>query len=412
MKPPRLSDSLRNARESRGLSQRVVADEIGVTRTAITQIENGNRKVSTLELSKLAHLYRHSIQDLLNEKTPHESQNVFAAVELYAPELRENSKAQTQLEDCLKLCIEGVRLKRLVMAKDRLSPPSYDISNPRSIGEAVLQAENVAEQERRRIGFGHAPIVDISSLVAQQGIWVSSVKLPDEVSGMFVRHPDIDVLMLANSSHVRSRMRFSIAHEYAHSLLDPNYEIRVSSKQNSVELTECRANAFAASFLMPKTGVFEVLQRCNKGFSTRHEQSVFDVAGEAQIDCEIRNPSGSQQINHKDVATLAYYYGVSYPVALFRLKGLRYISSPESAHLLDQERYGLEYLKELKMLEDLEETEQIRRGDLEIQREVTHLAIEGYRRELISRGRLLELAKMLGVSGQVLVRLADAARNA
>ena len=381
-----------------------------MTRTAITQIENGNRKVSTLELSKLAHLYRHTIQDLLNVNTAQESENVFAAVDRYAPELHQDSEAQTQVEDCLKLCIEGVRLKRLVMSKHRLMPPSYDIPNPRSIGEAVQHAENVAEQERRRIGFGHAPIVNISSLVAQQGIWVSSVKLPDEVSGMFVRHPDIDVLMLANSSHVRSRMRFSIAHEYAHSLLDPNQEIRVSSKQNSVELTECRANAFAASFLMPKYGVLEVLQRLNKGYSTRHEQTVFDVAGEAQIDCEIRNPSGSQQINHKDIAILAHHYGVSYQVAVFRLKGLRYISSPESVHLLDQERYGLEYLKELRMFEELEATEQKGRDALEIQREVVHLAVEAYRRELISRGRLLELAEVSGVSGQVLARLADATR--
>ncbi len=410
MKPPRLSDSLRNARESRGLSQRAVAEEIGVPRTAITQIENGNRKVSTLELSKLAHLYRHTIQDLLNVDTAQESENVFAAVVRYAPELHQDSEAQTQVEHCLELCIEGVRLKRIVMSKDRLIPPTYDISAPRSVGEAVLQAENVAEQERRRIGFGHAPIVDISSVIAQQGIWVSSVELPDGMSGVFVRHPDIHELILANSRHFRSRVRFSLAHEYAHSLLDPNHEIRVSSTQNSSELTECRANAFAASFLMPKNGVFEALQRFNKGFSTRHEQSVFDVAGEAQIDCEIRIPSGSQQINHKDIATLAHHYGVSYQVVVFRLKGLRYISSPESAHLLDQERYGLEYLKELKMLEDLEGTEQKGREALEIQREVTHLAIEAYRRELISRGHLLELAKLLGISGQVLVRLADAAR--
>lgn len=412
MKPPRLSDSLRVARESRGLSQRAVAEGIGLTRTAITQIENGNRKVSTVELSKLARLYRHPIQDLLNEETSPESLSVFTAVERDFPELHQNSKAQTQVEHCLKLCIEGVRLKRIVMLKDRLIPPRYDISAPRSVGEAVLQAENVAEQERRRIGFGHAPILDISSLIAQQGIWVSSVELPDEVSGMFVHHPDIDDLILANSKHVRSRMRFSIAHEYAHSLLEADREIRVSSKQNSAELTECRANAFAASFLMPKYGVFEVLQRLNKGFSTRSEQSVFDVAGEAQIDCEIRNPSGSQRINHTDVATLSHHFGVSYQVAVFRLKGLRSISSPESAYLLDQARYGLEYLTELKMLEELEGAEQKGRGALEIQREVAHLAIEAYRRELISRGRLLEFAKILGVSGQVLIRLADTARNA
>ena len=52
-----LGRRLRVAREARGLSQQAVADAFGLPRTAITQMEAGNRSVSTLELIKLAELY-------------------------------------------------------------------------------------------------------------------------------------------------------------------------------------------------------------------------------------------------------------------------------------------------------------------------------------------------------------------
>ena len=42
--------------------------------------------------------------------------------------------------------------------------------------------------------------------------------------------------------------------------------------------------------------------------------------------------------------------------------------------------------------------------------EIAHLAIEAYRREEISRGRVLELSKTLGMKADILLRLAEAAR--
>ena len=41
---------LRQARDEAGINQQQAADAIGVHRTAITQMEAGNRAVSTLEL--------------------------------------------------------------------------------------------------------------------------------------------------------------------------------------------------------------------------------------------------------------------------------------------------------------------------------------------------------------------------
>ena len=232
------------------------------------------------------------------------------------------------------------------------------------------------------------------------------------MSGVFLRHRSIGFAILVNASHPRGRKRFSYAHEYAHALLDRNRNIAISSAGNSSEMVERRANAFAAAFLMPRNGVFEALRRLDKGLPSRQEQTIFDVASGGHMDAVFRSPARSQRINYKDVTMLAHRFGASYQAALYRLKSLRHISHVESRDLLDQEEFGRQLLRELSMFGDVEETEAHQYRDRELRIEIAHLAIEAYRREEISRGRVLELGRTLDMKGDVLLRLAEAARGA
>ena len=63
-----------------------------------------------------------------------------------------------------------------------------------------------------------------------------------------------------------------------------------------------------------------------------------------------------------------------------------------------------------KLTGDVEELEAREYPDRELRSEIAHLAIEAYRREEISRGRVLELGKTLGMKADILLRLAEAAR--
>jgi transcriptional regulator with XRE-family HTH domain len=53
-----MGDRLREAREYLGFSQEEVATYLGVSRSALSLIETGQRKVDALELKKLASLYK------------------------------------------------------------------------------------------------------------------------------------------------------------------------------------------------------------------------------------------------------------------------------------------------------------------------------------------------------------------
>lgn len=61
-----MAQRLREAREYVALSQEDVAQALGISRPAITNIESGNRRVEAVELDKLATLYRQSVTFLLS----------------------------------------------------------------------------------------------------------------------------------------------------------------------------------------------------------------------------------------------------------------------------------------------------------------------------------------------------------
>lgn len=65
-----LGERLRIAREYVGLSQEEVAKHLGIPRSALSNVEAGQRKLDTLELTKLAKLYQRPITWITGEGSP------------------------------------------------------------------------------------------------------------------------------------------------------------------------------------------------------------------------------------------------------------------------------------------------------------------------------------------------------
>jgi transcriptional regulator with XRE-family HTH domain len=73
-----LYDRLKTARKSLHLSQEYVSNYVGITRTAIVEIEAGKRKISTDELAKFSKLYQISVDELMNGR------NIEMPVQMFA----------------------------------------------------------------------------------------------------------------------------------------------------------------------------------------------------------------------------------------------------------------------------------------------------------------------------------------
>lgn len=413
MRTPELARRLREARELASISQQAAADHVAIPRTAITQIEAGNRLVSTLELSKLSELYRRPLSWLLAEEQQHDD-DVLVALHRLAPGLQAGDDIRMQVDRCVELCREGVNLERLLGREERPGPPIYREPTPRTVWEAVVQGHNVADQERRRLGLGSAPLPDLAELMVDQGIWASGAELPDTMSGLFLHHPSIGMAILVNAQHPRARRRFSYAHEYAHALFDRDRVVTVTTTDNRAERIEQRANAFASAFLLPAEGLDDELRQLGKGQPSRGEVLVFDAATGGSIEGQGRPVPNSQAIGFQDVAFIAHRFGASYEATVFRLKSLRRVGQADSDGLLSpaKREAGRQYLKVLELFEDIEGTDESRRGSRELRSRITHLAIEAYRRGEISRGRLLDLSKALEIEGRQLFDLAEVARSA
>jgi Zn-dependent peptidase ImmA (M78 family) len=210
--------------------------------------------------------------------------------------------------------------------------------------------------------------------------------------------------IIVNERHVRERRRFSYAHEYAHALVDRRrVSASITSRQNSSELVERRANAFAGEFLLPAAGVAEVLSRLDKGGPSREVKWSWDGATGQGEHVERRNPPGSQTIGFQDVAWLANEFHVSYDMAVYRLSDMGCIGRADVSGLLDRREEGLKFLSVLR----LSEPDQITSEHPRLEAHIGQVAAEAFRREMISGGRLLDVCEKLGINGEDLLALAQ-----
>lgn len=96
MEEENLGARLRAAREYLGLSQEMVAQHLAVPRPAVSAMERGHRKVSSLELKKLASLYGRPVSYFLGETEDPilESDEVSTALFRAARALSEEDRVQ------------------------------------------------------------------------------------------------------------------------------------------------------------------------------------------------------------------------------------------------------------------------------------------------------------------------------
>ena len=161
------------------------------------------------------------------------------------------------------------------------------------ITKLVRQASARAVEERLRLGLGSEPIVDIRALVEQKGLLVYSTPIANgSLSGCFALIGD-DAWIMVNSASTVGRQRFTIAHEYCHSLVDRDLGFVLCTAEKPAH--ERFADAFAAAFLMPPE------------------------SGDTYFASDV---ASDRRITPERVVEYCYAYGVSYVSAVYRLHNL------------------------------------------------------------------------------------------
>jgi Zn-dependent peptidase ImmA (M78 family)/transcriptional regulator with XRE-family HTH domain len=379
------------------MTQDQVAQEMGMVRATVAQIELGNRSISGLELSRLSYLYARDIREFLADEF---NQDSLMAVLLRAED-EAGDGVQKALRDCVALGHQLRDLETLLgISRTTGGVAVYPSVSLSSKWDAIQSGSQAAQEERRRLGLGTAPLGDVPAMLEAQGIRTGLISMPSGISGLMIGHPSVGLFVAVNRDHPSVRQRFSWCHEYAHILLDRAKLSHVSRESDRADLLEVRANVFAACFLMPEEGVRQFVSTLGKGSTSRLHAEVYDEAVAVPINS--RTAGGSQDLQLYDAVKLAHHFGVSVLSTLYRLLNLRLLTDKQFEEMkrmdqdgVSQELAGVLGLPQLSAVDNI----------TEFHRRNLALALEAYRREKISRRKLIEVSEKLGVTADEIERV-------
>ncbi len=256
LNPRIIGEKLRIARTTCGIRQEDAAEHIGVARTTIVAMEKGERRVKARELQLLADLYGNSIHDLMDEekkivalspqfRSPPKGLNL-AADEIFhvAQELEEFAKDYHELES-----LTGSQMVQRYPSVYRYDIPGVSVE---------LRGEEIAGEERTRLGLGDAPILDLRGLLEDSvGLRIFYPELPSQVGGIYAFNEELGGCIAINRKHPPARAVWSLAHEYGHFLTTrTSADVSFWDEQGwGRNMAERFADAFARNFLMPRSGV-------------------------------------------------------------------------------------------------------------------------------------------------------------
>jgi Zn-dependent peptidase ImmA (M78 family)/transcriptional regulator with XRE-family HTH domain len=253
--PRQLGERLKDARKARGLTQEAVATKLGILRTTLVAIEKGDRRVMPGELIQMAKIFGRPVSEFVSKRTNKEP---------FLPQFRlppgqqnvtenELTTAAMELESLARDFVELEEINAAVMRPT--FPPTYALNVPGATPEQ--RGEEVAAEERTRLGLGDGPVSDLRTLLEEAvGVRVFYLDLPPKVGGLFACNDELGACIAINRKHPPTRGNWSLAHEYGH-FLTTRYIADVSFTHDHWGKVgaERFADAFAKNFLMPRTGI-------------------------------------------------------------------------------------------------------------------------------------------------------------
>jgi Zn-dependent peptidase ImmA (M78 family)/transcriptional regulator with XRE-family HTH domain len=247
-----LGERIARARERANLPQGALAELLGLSQSAVSRIESGERSIDSLELAHIARVLGVSVLDLLEENPLMEELLVAARAE---------AAETAAIDRALNRLVDLVRLGQLVDGVDTASPclsPEWELPTE---GGPVAQGEWLAKQMRSEWSLDDDPLPNnFESLVEDlSGISIALEPLEEQVAGLYACLDDRG-FALVDSSVPFGRQRFTVAHELCHYLLKDSDRLIVDERLTGRTTAERRANAFAAHFLMPSKSVHRYLR--------------------------------------------------------------------------------------------------------------------------------------------------------
>lgn len=248
-------------RETRGMTGAQLGAAIGLTKSQVSKIENGTRKLDVSEVALVANAFGVTLAEVLGVRR---MGGVALAArvmsELSEPEAAQARRRVRQVLEAESALADAVGLMPARPSEAGAALIERARAETHSTSSAASRGARLAGEVRDALGLGRAPIADLGVLCERHfGLAVLAWPTGQAVSGLCA-HGDGVALSFVSTSFPVGHQRFTAAHELAHHILGDPREVIIEGDVFAVKTpAEQRANAFAASLLMPADGLREVV---------------------------------------------------------------------------------------------------------------------------------------------------------
>ncbi|PRR77673.1 hypothetical protein CLLI_22370 [Clostridium liquoris] len=237
-------ERLKFARKYRGKTIADLAQDIGISKQAISQFENGRSFPLFETLMKLINVL----------KFPHEYfyEDDDINIELGNTYFRSSSKMTKREESIQK---EKTKLigKIFSFLDEYIEFPKLNLPE----FKADLTIEEMAIKLREHWGLGEEPIKDIVYVLEKNGVIVTSMNTNTDTIDAYSQQQNINgekhfIVVLGNDKHSATRRQFSLAHELGHIVMHDSFLDVEDLTKEEIRNMENEAHTFASAFLLPR----------------------------------------------------------------------------------------------------------------------------------------------------------------
>ena len=241
---------LRIAREAIGYTQAKAEQESGIGKSSISDFEKSKREPKFSQLSKLAEVYRKTIDFFLIDKLPAENLMLWREVPSTDEEIK---KTEAEFQ---QLCEQYRNLEAVMDEIKDTEMPELPIKAEEF---TYKHAKRLAEKTKKEFLLGDIPSMSLKQ-VLEEKFYVKIFHLTFSGSAISTFSDNFGPAILLNKDSKLWRRNFDLAHELFHLLTWSIFRTPDSENKEPSGYEEKLANAFASRLLLPTDSVKDKIE--------------------------------------------------------------------------------------------------------------------------------------------------------
>ncbi len=350
-----LGVKLQRCRINLGCDIDEVSASTGINVSNLSLYELGKKEPTGDEVLILADFYKIDYKYFISNQQKSASENTESLYRKHGNEFTKSDRAT--IRDFLFLCeAEQTLWDSLEVKHDSFSPKQTTSNNSK------IQGKEIAKEFRRFLHLQDTqPIGDIFYRLRKTGVHIFRMQLDNsKISGVFFNHPIAGKCILVNYLEDIYRQKFTLAHEYAHSIFDASDQFNISFIKDGQDQREVRANYFSSNLLVPSGAIASI-----PTYVQFSEEALLKVAKKLEINPEV----------------LLYRLVDEKRIPNSKIEPLKRLKIPINEKV-DPE------LKDLSPSSVIRKTQLLKKG---LTQSYILLCFDAFQRELISKNRLAEI---------------------